>query len=285
MKNFLAIVLFFAVSQVSYGQSTVNTNANTDSNTITNTVQAPEVAKPSSILKHVIAGLKSQNNSGRVAELNSEKGRTIQAKQEVWLGYKHDSGWGLFGLYATTYNNYKDDAKTKWSLGDPSATLVHPAWYSDGNLRVTGKLRRYFPESDYSKAHGMRQTAYYLDATYKMSHGQEIYNNLTARKFTYDNHGPANTDYYVEDTTNYTKTFAKDFRWGVGHWTQYESHYNTSPGLSIELVPQMDYMLTPSTFMGPRIRLPVVAENSVLDGPKAVKWNQAYFQFFVLMNL
>jgi hypothetical protein len=280
MKKFLVLALFLAQSPMVFAESNVEASPATS-----NTMAAPEVKKPSSILSHVIAGWKSRNNTGRAEEMNSEKGREMALKQEVWAGYKHDSGWGLYGMYAGNYNNFKDDAKTKWNMADPSITLVHPALYTSDNLKVTGKLRRYLPLSKFSDAHNMVQTAYYIDATYKMGRGQEIYNNVTFRNFTYDTHGPGSTDYYVEDTTNYTKEFAKNWRWGLGHWTQYESHFNTSPGLTVELVPMLDYMITPKSFMGPRVYLPIAVNNKVNDGAKDARWNQAYFQFFVLMNL
>lgn len=293
MKNLVLLTLLFATA--AYGQSNLNMDLKAptaDAPTTaeaaaanTSTEKSPGSSPSSSILSHVIAGMKSQNNSGRSDDLKAVNGRQVQAQQEVWLGYKN-AGWGLYGLYANTYTNYKaTPSKTKWTMGDPSATLVHPAWYSGENFRVSGKLREYFPISTYSADHGMRQTAYYLDMSYQMAHRQEIYNNTTFRNFTYDNHNGSATKFYVEDTTNYTKYFAKNFRWGVGHWSQYETHFNTPTGYCVELTPILDYAPSPKIFMGPRIRVPVVAHGSVYDGPTSASLNQAYFQFFLLANL
>lgn len=252
--------------------------------TNTSATAAPAETKPTSVLKNVIAGWKSQNSTGRNDDLKNPNGRQLEAFQEVWLGYKY-KGWGLYGLYANEYFSYGDTSKTKWSLQDPSATLVHPNWYTSDDLVVTGKLRRYFPLSGYSVAHEMVQSAYYVDAYYKMANRQDIYNNVTFRWFTYNNHGPSATKHYIEAMTNYTKYFSKDFRWGVGHWTQYEHHYNTPNGFCVEAGPMIEYAPTPSIFMGPRLRLPIVAQGSVYDGPTSASWNQAYVQFFLLANL
>jgi hypothetical protein len=252
--------------------------------TNTSTAVAPSSAKSSSVLKNVIAGWKSQNNTGRTDDLNSKNGRRTEAFQEVWLGYKY-AGWGLYGLYANEYYAYGDTSKTKWAIQDPSVTLTHPNWYVSDDLVVTGKFRRYFPLSGYSLDHGMRQSAYYVDAFYKMANRQDIYNNVTFRWFTYDNHGPSATKHYLEATTNYTKYFAKDFRWGVGHWTQYEHHYNTPNGFCVEVGPMIESAPTSAMFMGPRLRIPVVAQGAVYDGPTSASWNQAYLQFFLLANL
>lgn|SRR6185312_14558840 len=284
MKKLVLVTTLLAAT-MAYGQTNSSANLNASPTENTSTEASPESSASSSILKHVIAGWKSQNSSGRNDDLNSVNGRQVEAFQEVWLGYKHESGWGLYGLYANEYYAYKDTSKTKWALQDPSATLVHPAWYRGDNLRVTGKFRQYFPMSGYSTAHEMRQSAYYVDMTYAMAHRQEIYNNTTLRAFTYDNHGPSATKYYVEDTTNYTKYFSKNFRWGVGQWAQYEAHYNTPTGYCVELTPILDYAPTPKIFMGPRLRMPIVAHGAVYDGPTSASWNQAYFQFFLLANL
>jgi hypothetical protein len=250
----------------------------------TSTSAAPESDLSSAVLKHMIAGWKSQNSTGRMDDLNSKDGRRTEAFQEVWLGYKN-AGWGLYGLYANEYYAYGDTSKTRWAIQDPSVTINHPAWYVSDDLVVTGKFRRYFPLSGYSQAHEMVQSAYYVDAFYKMANRQDIYNNVTFRWFTYNNHGPSATRNYWEATTNYTKYFSKDFRWGFGHWTQYEHHYGTPNGLSVELGPMLEYAPSSKIFMGPRLRVPVVAQGVVYDGPTSASWNQAYIQFFLLANL
>jgi hypothetical protein len=258
--------------------------------TNTSTAAQSETSTSQAILKHVIAGWKSQNNSGRSDDLKNPNGRRTEAMQEVWAGYKN-KGWGVYGLYASTYYNNAGKGSPVgksngyWSMNDPSVTLVHPNWYTGDDLVVTGKLRRYIPLSTYSDQHGMVQTAYYIDAYYKMAQRQDIFNNVTFRSFTYDNHGPSSTKNYVELTTNYTKYFSRDFRWGFGHWTQIEQHYGTPTGYSVELTPILDYAPTPKIFMGPRIRMPVVAQGAVYDGPQSASLNQAYFQFFLLANL
>jgi hypothetical protein len=285
MKKLILFISLLMAATV-YAQSSASSNLSPDlavpPTTNTSEGTATDAATSSEILKHVIAGWKSQNSSGRNYDLKNN-GRQVQAQQEVWLGYKHASGWGLYGLYANTYTSFPHTAK--WTMGDPSATLVHPAWYVGDSLRISGKLRQYFPESTYSQDHGMRQTAYYLDTIYQMAHRQEIYNNTTFRFFTYENHGPTATRNYVEDTTNYTKYFSKNFRWGIGHWSQYETHYQTPAGYCVELTPLLDYAPNHQLIIGPRLRLPVLAHGSVYDGPTSASWNQAYFQLFLLANL
>ncbi|PIS09813.1 MAG: hypothetical protein COT73_12730 [Bdellovibrio sp. CG10_big_fil_rev_8_21_14_0_10_47_8] len=247
----------------------------------------------SSLLKSVVFGYKSYNDTGRFGYTNKDlskdafDGRTYKGKHEAKLGYKHESGWGAYGQITQYRYDYNESsaAANRWSASDPSLTLTHPAWYKSSDLMLLGSARYYVPNTDRSKALGVKQISYYFDLVYKMGSGQEIFNDLNPRAFVQDRYGDSDTRYKLEDVTVYTKTIGQWGRWGVGQWTQYEQHAATAPGLTMDVFPQFDYLITPKIFLGPRLYLPVLVQNSVYDGSKAATFENAYLELFLQASL
>ena len=79
---------------------------------------------------NIVLGFKSFNDSGRVGDLDTAGGRNAISKNEAYLGYRFNSGWGAFYNAVQYYNSYyHNDTKTKFSQGDSSITLLHPDFY------------------------------------------------------------------------------------------------------------------------------------------------------------
>ncbi len=259
------------------------------------------VAKSSSILDSVVLGYKSYNDSGRFGFQNQEVvadrknpaskdayvGRTYKGKHEAKLGYRHSTGWGLYGQmtqYRYDYSSNPND-NSKWSVSDPSITLTHPEIYSDSDLKVFGSLRYYLPLTDRSKLLNVRQAAYYLDSIYKFAQDQELFNEFNPRMFVQDTYGATDTRVKLEDITTYTRKIGTWGRYGAGQWTQNEQHADAPNGLTVDVYPFFDYMFTSKIFAGPRLYMPVMVQNSVYDGSRAATWENAYFELYLQASL
>lgn len=261
---------------------------------------APE-AKSSSILDSVVLGFKSYNETGRFGyqdqEVVADKknpnskdafiGRTYKGKHEARLGYKHTSGWGVYGTMTQYRYDYSSSPNNnnKWSVSDPSITLTHPDFYNDGTLKIFGSARYYVPHTDRSKQLGVRQAAYYFDVSYKLAQDQEIFNEFNPRIFVQDSYSATDTRVKLEDLTTYTRKLGTWGRYGVGQWTQYEQHAEAPNGLTVDVFPFFDYLYTSKIFLGPRVYMPVLVEQSVYDGSRNATWENAYFQLFLQASL
>ncbi len=256
------------------------------------TTVAPE-AKKSSILDSIVLGYKSYNDSGRFGFQNQDvskdsfAGRSYKGKHEVKLGYKHSSGWGAYGQITQNRSNYRTNPNnnSKWSSSDPSLTLTHPSFYDDGTLKLFGSARYYVPNADRSKDYGVRQLAYYFDMTYKLAADREIFNEVNPRVFKQDRYNAADTRMKIEDITTITQKLGAWGRYGVGQWTQYEQHAESPNGLTVDVYPFFDYTFSNKIFVGPRLYLPVLVEQTVYDGSRAATWENAYFQMFISASL
>jgi hypothetical protein len=286
----LSSLLFVSLSGHAADEAAVTPSA-PEAN-LSTTVITPQ-AKPKSILDSVVLGYKSSNETGRFGfkDQNVSKdaftGRTYKGKHEAKLGYKHSSGWGAYAQMTQYRYDYKENPNNnnKWSSSDPSLTITHPDFYNDGTLKLFGSLRYYVPNTDRSKALGVRQFAYYFDVSYKMAQDQEIFNEFNPRAFGQDSYAATDTRVKLEDLTTYTKKLGTWGRYGVGQWTQYEQHAEAPNGLTVDVFPFFDYTFTSKIFMGPRVYMPVLVQNSVYDGSRAATWENAYFQLFLSASL
>jgi hypothetical protein len=193
--------------------------------------------------------------------------------------------WGAYLQNSQTYSQYNDRNLNKWAVGDPSLTISHPDYYSSSILKIGGSARAYFPTTDRSKDYDTRQYSYYLASNYNVSSGKDVFNIAIPRWFVTNRYASSDTTFYFEDRTIYTHKFATWGRWGVGHWTQYEVHADTSPGMTVDVIPQFDYLFTSKIFAGPRLSLPVFVKNSVYDSSKNVSWENAYLELYFQANL
>jgi hypothetical protein len=254
------------------------------------TTGSSSVAVPqSSFWQPFSASFKSYNDSARLKDLyesrSNPKIRTYKGRQELSFGYRLESGWGLSGQLVQTRHEYGESELDKWAISDPNVTFSHPDFYKDDDTKVSGSLRYYVPYTDRSKSVNLRQWAYYLGLNQTLPHKAEIFNLFVNRVFAADSYKATDTRYLVENRLIYTKKFSERWRWGVGHWTFWEQHAETSPGFSMELVPQLDYMLSSKTFLGPRLSLPLAVKNEVYEGPKQVSLDNSFFEIYFQTSL
>jgi hypothetical protein len=241
-----------------------------------------------------MAGLKSYNDAGRPQELSTPGKRQFRSKDEVFLGVRSKSGFGIFGQ-ATEYLNYytpqasapasatsqKNIPQDGPKVGDPSLSLMHPI-YSDDRLNVSGMFREYFPASNRSVAQGIYQQAYYLNVLYKAHGGFDLFNQLIPRYFSAMTYKATDGVFFTEDYTTISRQFKSWLRAGFGQHYQIETHNDTPVGQALELYPYADLMLTKTVYVGPRLYFPVAVQNTVYDAPTAVSANniqaELYFQ-------
>lgn len=247
----------------------------------TSTSTTQDASQPSSLRKSIVLGWRSYNDMGRLGDLDSKTQRTSKEKQEFHFGYKHKSGWGAQGLAVQSYYSYNDSTKNRWGASDPSLTISHPAFISNDDFALFGSIRAYFPYTQDSIRNDRRHYAYYLMSSWNLSGGADVFNIAIPRWFAANKYKKDDTRFYIEDRTIYTLPINKEWRWSMGHWTQYEQHEDLAPSLCIEAVPQLDYMFSRSVFLGPRASFPIYRRNQVYDGPKAVALDQAYFELFM----
>ena len=250
------LVLICTVGSIAWAQNT---------GVMTTKIEEKSPWEPSMLM-----GLKSFNDSGRITDMNNPNGRTLKAKQEVYLGAKAANGWGGYAQMVQTANGNNNPSNDKWSVGDPSITLLHPTIYDGVSWRVWGQYRQYFPLSDRSKSLNQYQSAYYLYFTARLNETDNVFNQFTPRYFTQSTYAPTDTKLYFEDRTALSHKVSSWFRFGFGQWSQYETHAATAAGTSVEVFPYADFIVSKNIYFGPRLQMPVYMQNSVYDGPRAV---------------
>lgn len=236
-----------------------------------------EQQSPSSSRSQVILNLKSTNSkTDRIGVPN------FNGKQEFTLGYKFLSGWGASLQAVQTRKEYRDATPNKWSVGDPSISLLHPDLYRGDRLTISGYFKAYAPWTDRSKKQDVRQYAYYATQNYKFDSGFEVSNQLIPRFLAANKFRLDDPRFYIEDRLALTRTLGTWGRWGVGQWAQLEMHSGTETGYCVELIPQFDFLFGKNTSFGPRFYMPIFVQNSVYDGPKDATLDEAkaelYFQ-------
>jgi hypothetical protein len=281
------------------------TSAYAQSSTVS--VSAAESAPPASVSTTVIAppkasttnlifGFKSANDSGRMADMDVKGERTAKSKNEAYLGYRFNTGWGGFYNVVNSYNSYyhqneqltakKRTRADAWSVGDPSITLLHPDFYKNNTLIIFGQFRYYIPTTDRSVDKKINHFAYYLRMNAKFEGGHEIYNEIIPRYFGSTNYSATDTTNYVEDMTIYNyKIDGTGWKIGAKSWAQYEEHKATGTGYCLEAGPQASYSFNSNLSVTPSISFPLLKNNVVFDGPKAVATDQAYVSLFLQARL
>lgn len=276
------VVFFSLVPVVAFAkdEGLVNPAVHTE---LTTKAKAPAASK-------LILGYKSYNNSGRFGALKDDskapsKGVIYSGKHEGRIGYRHANQWGGYFQITQYRYQYNDSNLDRWSVSDPSVTLIHPDWYDDGTLKLSGAVRSYIPYSQRSKAQDIRRYYYSFGTNYTMSSGQNIFNQAILRFFSAREFRDSDTNFYFEDLTIYTRKINSWSRWGIGQWTQIESHAKTPTGYTVDLIPQVDFNVGPNILIGPRLSLPVYSQGFVYDGPKNSTWEEARAEIFVNATL
>ena len=228
-----------------------------------------------------VGGLKSYNDSGR----NSDgTGRQLKSKNEYFGGGKNKAGWGGYVMFVETATQFSDSSKNRFSPSDPSLTLTHPI-YSEGDTKITGQFREYFPVADFSQNRSLYQQAYYVNLNTKVAGGLDLFNQYIARNFSQTKYANTDTMYYMEDYTTLSRNLSDAVRLGFGQHAQMEWHNRTDAGSTVEAYPYADFMLSKSIFAGPRLFMPVWVQNSVNDAPKAVSMTNFQVELYLQATL
>ena len=251
-------------------------------NTTVSTEKPPTANRPSPLL----LGFKSWDDSGRIATQNVSGARNFKSKNEFFLGYKDQSGWGAYAQISQTYNSLNNNsALTKWYRGDSSITLLHPDCYSDSTTKVFGQFRYYIPTTERSVQKSIQQFAYYFRVSYQMTAAEDIFNEATPRYFNSKNYDLGDTTYSFEDTATYNYKLNKDWKVGAKSYMVYEVHSAEAPGFSWEIGPAAVYTINSNLSISPSISMPAAVKNRVYDGPRAVSTDQAYLDVFLQAKL
>lgn len=237
-----------------------------------------------------IAKFESFNSSGRKGDLENRNGapkmKIFQNKNEFSLGAKMKSGWGGFVKMVRTSTAYNDTNKNKWSdINDSSVTLIHPAWVEGSDYKLTGYIRQYIPDSEWSRKNTITHTAYYLFLTANLSPGLELFNQATPRNFSQPVYKSDHTRFVFEDRTSLSYSLGNNWFAGAGQWTQFEKHNRTADGYSVEAYPMVDYKPTKNLAVGGKIYFPVFAQNVVYDGPSNADLNNAWAELSLTLAM
>lgn len=303
MKTSIALVLgFFAFfSALKSGAASTSNISTTTSGTMApetagsisgsgTSTSTLEKAPTPTTRSQIVLGFKSTNVTGRFGDLNDDskspsKGLRYNGKQEVFAGYRMRNNWGGFVQITQYRREFNESSRNGWVASDPSFSLIHPDLFKSDSLTIKGLLRAYLPYTDRSKKQNIRQYAYYSTQSIKMANGAELTNQFIPRLFAADSYVDLDTRFYVEDRTVYVQSINSWSRWGLGQWAQAEQHANAPTGYSLEIIPQIDFIINPATFIGPRIALPVFSQNFVYDGPRDAKLEQARAELYFQMSL
>lgn len=226
-------------------------------------------------------GIYSWSDTVRASETSD---RNYKNKNEIFAGAKLRSGWSLIGMIVQYRDQFDNTKKNNWHYGDPSVRVGHPAIALGNGWNYDGQLRYYIPATDRSQKYAIKQFAYSTNITGHV--GQlEVWNNLIPRYFYEANYHADHTVAYAEDRTQVGKKFNKWLRGGLGQYTQVESHKGTPLGVTTEVYPYADVLVSKQVFLGPRFSLPVVARNSVYDAPKGVSLKNSFAELFLSASL
>lgn len=216
------------------------------------------------------AGIKSQNTTGRMYDLNNPNGKRYNLKNEYYLGFVHSSGFGAYGQAVTSGPMAAGTGRTAVGAGDPSVTLLHPDYFRGQSLTVAGQFRAYFPVSDRSVTQNIHQFAYYLMETYKMPRMWSMFNQTVPRYFAQSVTKDTDTTYYVEDLTTLSKQVASTWALGVSQWTQVETHSATPTGVAVDAGVFARWTPIANIWIEPRLLTPVYIKNAVYDQSTSV---------------
>lgn len=184
-------------------------------------------------------------------------------------------------LYAT--QKVKQD---NVGAGDPSLTLIHPKFYDENGLRLTGQFRSYFPVTDRSNNRSQHQFAYYLYTNYSLPRGMAVWNQLTPRYFAQSYYKPADTTYLVEDISTLTQEMNSWLKIGVGQHSQVEYHDKTKTGVVAEVYPLVNFVFSRNIFIEARVNMPVYTnEGAVYEAPTTVGLDQAQPELFMQISI
>lgn len=280
VRNFMGVFFCLSLSGLAFAQD--------DGNRGTSAIVVPQ--QPQTARSKMLLGFKSTNDGARFETANNNaksatKGKIYNGKQELFAGYALANGFGSYVQFTQYRQQFNDSSLDKWSVSDPSLSLLHPDFYASPFFKTGGLIRAYMPYTAGSKQRNVRQYAYYSNSVFFLDGGSEVSNQLIPRWFVADAYADTDTNFYVENRVTYSQKIGTWGRWGVANWSQWEQHSKTSPGFTSEMIPLFDFLLSKTVFVGPRILLPIAAKNVVYDGPTNATLEQGKLELYFQATL
>jgi hypothetical protein len=228
------------------------------------------------------AVLKNTMTFGRKYELEEVGGKNYYLKNELILGVKHKSGWGLAVADHVDQSNYNDPSQNKpVKVKDASLLFSHPAIVKNDFMELGGYLRPYIPTSTSSRENGRRQLRYYSFADFKMPGKWGLSNLALPMFFHSDVMAPTDADFLMLESLELTHQTAKSVRFGIGQQTQWEHHVGSASGTVVDIYPFADLEFIPNVLIEPKIYLPVFVRGLVDDAAQSASLAQSQFELFV----
>ena len=223
--------------------------------------------------------------SGRKFELETVGGKNYSLKNEIFVGLKHNSGWGLAGSAAFVNKSYDDSSKNSSAGADSTILAFHPSIYKDQSTNIYGYARFYLPTSESSQLADKHQYAYYSFADVELGGKWSLSNNLIPRYFTQNSFNPGDTYFYVENETDVYYKLSQWFSIGGAPYLQLDMHDRTAPGTTIELCPLLDFNLGKHALIEPRAYLPIYVDGVVNGGAKAASLANAAAELYLKLSI
>ncbi len=225
---------------------------------------------------------KNTMTMGRKHELEEIGGQNFFLKNELVVGVKHKSGWGLSIADDIRQTNSNADTKDyRGRITDASLIIGHPALYKSESLSIGGQLRPYIPTSERSQKNDFRQVRYQSFADITMPAKWGLSNMLMPIWMTSNNMSADSSDIYVYDCLELTHQTAQTVRFGLGQQTQWEHHVGTPAGTTVEVYPFVDIEWIPNVLIEPKVYLPVFVSNLVDGAPSVVAMSQLQAELYV----
>lgn len=128
--------------------------------------------------------IKNTLDLAKRGELETVGGKASYIKNELFIGAKHDSGWGLRGTMAVTSESYDKRSRDRWDNSDSSAILDHPKLYKGEMFSQGGFFRVYFPTTESSSKAGKYRYRYNFGSELKFSQALSLSNDLSVNNYT-----------------------------------------------------------------------------------------------------
>ena len=205
--------------------------------------------------------------TSQTLDIEGQKATTFT--NEVVLGFKEQSGWGLLASAAFNAVSNSDAAYDVRELGDPSLIALHPDWYRDDSLRVSGQFRYFAPMAATSKEVSLQHSSYALNVHAKLASGLDLKNSIIGRYFWQSLYYEGDAYMMLQDLTEVTKALSPEFSLGVGQQTRIEAHHMSDTGTRVELVPLARYKVFSKVALEAKAYLPILKTGVVGLAPLA----------------
>ncbi len=220
----------------------------------------------------LVAYYKSIFDTGNKINLETDGGQNYWWKNEILVGIKHSSGFGIGVDDAVIDQQFDGHEQDSHSYYNPFVVIYHPAFYKSDDWTVLGWLRQYFPQTTTAQAVNQYWTRYFLIVNYQANHNFSISNSFipgyisqNVAPAAYDN----SADIYIEDETDFGYALSKYLAIGFGQYTQYEHHPVNNPGWETDLFPYIDITPIGNILLEGRVYFPIFVDQTMSFGSQS----------------